>query len=178
MATRSNRIREPKVQRIAMRAGMPEAQARRDDLVVVDVKNANDDDLRHMKRSGQVKTVRRKTKLEKLFEAQALTLDGYRACRWYQDAYSLGYDTIGVTAQYENTGGVSSGNRAFTHLAKHIDQQQARQIYAFAREGMDSLSLALLDKVVLHGRPIGRLTLTFRLAVSRLTAQAERVGAI
>ncbi len=176
MATRSTKIREPKVARIARSIGMPDSQASRPDLVLVDVKNANDDDLRHMKRSGMKRTVRRKTKLEKLYEVKALTLDGYKACRWYQDAHSLGFDTVGITANYgESSGG---GNRSFTHLASNVEQAQARLDYAEARDGVDSLLRPLLDKVVLHGRPIGRLSISFRRAVNQLVARAESVGAL
>ncbi|WP_324807189.1 hypothetical protein SH584_11410 [Sphingomonas sp. LY29] len=172
---KTNRIRVSSAAQVARKIGLPEAQIANDDFVLADVSNHSDAEQRHMVRSGEKKTVRKKTKLEKLYDAGLLTLEGYRACRWYQDSYSLGYDTIGVVAQYENTGGVSSGQRTFSHSGT-LEQVQARLDYAFAREGLDSMALSLLDKVVLHGRPIGRLSITFRLAVAKLVVQADKRG--
>lgn len=174
-AKRSTKSREVTPAQFAQIMGVPDAQIANSQFEIVDVKNTNDNDLRHMVRSGIKKTVRRKTKLEKLYPA-VLTLDGYKACRWLQDAHSLGYDTVGITANY--SGGTGCGNRSFSHLASHMEQATARAAYAFAREGVDSILRPLLEKVVIHGRPIGRLNLSFRRAVDQLISRAETAGAL
>jgi len=174
MATR--RIREAKPDRIANSIGVPTAQQGRGSFTIVDVANHSEADQRHAVRSRQMRTVRRKPKLMQLYDARVLTLDGYKACLWYHDLHALGYDTVGITANYE--GGAGGGQTSFTHLARYREQGRARIAYAFARDGVDATLRPLLERVVLHGRPIGRLTLSFRRAVDQLIERAESMGAI
>ncbi len=128
---KTNRIRVSSAAQVARKIGLPEAQIANDDFVLTDVANHTTADQRDMVSLKRTKTVRKKTKLEKLRDAEVLDDEGYRACRWYQDSYSLGYDTIGVVAQYENTGGVSSGQRTFSHTGT-LEQVQARHSHAKA----------------------------------------------
>ena len=173
---RARRIREAKPDRIARTAGVPAAQLGQNAFTIVDVANHSEADQRHAVRSRQMRTVRRKPKLMQLYDARVLTLDGYKACLWYHDLHALGYDTLGITANYG--GGVGGGQTSFTHFARYHEQGDARNDYMLARAGIDRLLLPLLERVVLHGRPIGRLAISFRRAVDQLVERAESMGAI
>ena len=168
--------KEPKARRVARQVGLPAMQIANDQFDVVDVQNHSDDDQRRMTRSGERKTIRRKDKLETLYQAGMIDLDGYKACVWYRNAYSLGFDTIGITSRYGESNG--SGATSFTHFAKHLEQQRARDEYATARNAIDPLLIALMERVVIHARPMGRLALSFRLSVRQLVAHAIETGAL
>ncbi len=175
MATRSTKIREPKVSRIARRSGVPDAQIANDQFVMHPVKNANDGDLRDMTRSKVTHTVRRKPKLEQL-RGKVLDNRQIEVCEWYLGTHAMAFDTIGITANYgESNGG---GNTSFTHLARYKEQGQARIEFAHARAGVDSILAPLLDRVVIYGRSIGRLNLSFRRAIDQLVDRVEGMGVL
>lgn len=79
---------------------LPDGLAARLDLAMVDVANQTDADQRHMVRSEQTRTVRRLTRIERMARAGMIEKHHVAACEWYASAHALGYDTIGVTAQY------------------------------------------------------------------------------
>lgn len=167
------RTPEQQVTRLAKRI-LPEGVAHKGEFVLQDVQNQTDADQRHMMRSDEKKTVRRLTRVEKMCRAGMIDKDELAACEWYADAYSLGYDTLGVVADYGRSGG-GGGDAVVTHLAKYRAQQEARDDYAFGREGIPAPLLKLFERVVLLGEAIGekgkaqrREALRFRFAASCL----------
>lgn len=177
------RVKTPEQQavRIARSIGVPERQMR--GLILVDVSNRSDTDQRHSVRSGETRTVRKLTRIERLHRAGTIERHEAAACQWYADAYSLGYDTIGCTANYAGAGG---GGRVSDHLfARYRAQDEARANYAFARIAIPREFLPMFEAVVLEGRAIaeagtglyeqlsrsqklGKLAATFRLTANLL----------
>jgi hypothetical protein len=169
-AKRSTKLRASKTERIAGRF-MPDIQARRGNLVLVAVSNHSDEDQRHMVRSGERVTVRRKCKIEELYDRKVIDQREMAALKWYADAHELRYGTSGITANY---GGVGGGGRVnYDHLAKNVQQAQAALNFEYARAGIQPQFRGLLDRVVLLGRPLGKLGSTFREAVRQLMVQIE-----
>jgi len=177
MATRARRSMKLKAARrdpvaaLARSIDMPEAQISKGGLVAVDVQNHSDDDQRAMVRSTQTQTVRRLTKLEKLYARQVVDMRELKACEWYRGAHEARYDTLGVTAQWGSAGGGGTGLR--DHLPKTKEQQAAFADFDFARAGISPTIRPLFERVVLQGRPLGKLRLTFRLAVRQLLERIE-----
>jgi len=173
MARRTNKIRRKRTpeQELARAIGLPLDQLRRG-FRLVEVANRTDADQRHSIRSKQTRTLRKLTRTEKLQRAGVITTEQAAACEWFAAAHALGYDTLGVTANYEPT--IGSGDSVHTHLARNKAQLGAREDYRFACAGISPILLPLLERVLLRGRPIGRLGISFRMAVRELT---ERVGA-
>lgn len=145
---------------------------------LVDVANHTDADQRSMVReigyaTGKDKdakrqTLRRRTKLEKLVDAGVIDKRTLALCEWYGDRHAAAYDTVGITADYDRTG-ASGGNR----VGRSNVQVEAAREYAWARAGINPLLVGLFERVVLHGRPMNRLGLAFRLACRQLD---ERIG--
>jgi hypothetical protein len=169
---RTNKIRRVRSleQEMALAIGLPVAQLRRG-FRVVEVSNRTDADQRHSIRSKQTRTLRKLTRTEKLLRVGVIDAEQAAACEWYAAAHALGYDTLGVTANYE--GSIGGGDAGHTHLARNRAQQGAREDYAYARGGVNAMLLPLLDRVLLQGRPIGRLGSSFRTAVRQLTERAR-----
>lgn len=151
-ARAKTRTPEQNLLRLAKRL-LPESQARQGGLVLCEVSNRSDADQRHMVRSQEKHTVRRLTRIEKLHRAGTLSKHEAQACQWYADAHALGFDTLGITANYGATGG--DGSNVYTHLARHKAQQEARADYAFAREAIPALLLPIFERVILEGQAIG-----------------------
>lgn len=151
--------------------GFPMAQARTADFVLKDVQNHTDADQRHMVRSSETKTIRRKTRIEKLRDAGVIDRDQAEACDWYLEAHTMGYETLGIVADYGRSGSGSGG--AYSHLARYKAQQEAREDYAFARAGIEPWLISLFERVVLHGDSLNanggsKVTPQFRLAAWQL----------
>lgn len=163
---------EQKATRLARRI-VPEVQAARRDFSVVDVANHTDGDQRHMVRSNERQTIRRKSKIDQLREAGTITFDDARICNWYLDRHSEAYDTLGITANLGGVGG--GGGTSFDHMSRTIAQAQARLDFQFAREAICPLLLPLFEKVVLHGRPMGKLKLSFRRAVQMVRERVDHL---
>jgi hypothetical protein len=174
MATRSNRIKRERIDpadKLAKTIGLPDSQMGRGRLRLVDVQNHTDDDQRVMNRSGKRQTVFRKTKIDKLFDAKIISKREALACEWYAATHAARYDTTGVTARYgESSGG---GCTNFDHLPKTREQQDAFHHFADARASICPIARPLFERVVLHGRPLGKLAITFRITAQRLLAHIE-----
>ena len=178
MARVSNRIKKTRVDpadKLATAIGLPAAQIGRGNLVVRDVVNHNDNDQRHMVRSGHRKTVYRKTKIEKLRDAGIISPREALACEWYAVAHACRYDTTGVTARYgESSGG---GCTNFDHLPKNRIQEEALWNFNDARAALNPAFVGMFERVVIQGRPLGRLAITFRTVARQLLAHVEeRLG--
>lgn len=154
------------------------------DFVVRDVSDRSEADQRHTLRSQQKETVRRLTRIEKLHRAGILEKHEAQACQWYADAYALGYDTLGITANYGASGG--GGCNVYTHLSRYKAQQEARADYAFARAGIPDFLVGLFDQVVLEGlavaeatqakgRDLAKFTASLRLAANKLHERIAHV---
>ncbi len=162
---------------------LPAGQARPGDFVLHDVQNRTEAQQRDMMRSEEKKTVRRRTRIEKLQAIGTIERHEAAACEWYAKAHSLGYDTLGITADYGSAGG---GAGKVCHLAKYQAQQEARDDYAFARAGIPAFLLPLFERVVLQGLSLGeasgaagralvKATAEFRLAANKLHERVAHV---
>jgi hypothetical protein len=171
---RKVKVRQDPALRLA-RTILPAAQVRRGDFTLVDVANHTEGDQRHTVRSGETKTLRRKPKLQTLVTTHTITQAEADTCQWYIDKHSAGYDTVGIVANYGGTTG-SGGTTSFTHLCRSKAQSEARHAFAAARTAINPMLLPLFEKVVLHNRPLGRLSRSFRLAVAQLNDHLESVG--
>lgn len=174
MASRSNRIKRAKpdpTMIVANEIDLPTAQRVRANLVLVDVVNFTDADQRHMVRQAKRQTIRKLTKIEKLARAGIIDDREARACEWYAAAHAMRYDTTGTTARYgESNGG---GRTNFDHMPKTKPQWEALEHYTMAREAICPTIRPMFDRVVIHGRPLGKLAITFRTAAQRLLAHIE-----
>ncbi len=168
----SRRIREPKLHRLAKSIDMPQAQIDRGDYEACDVANRTDAEQRHSVRSQQTRTVRKKTKLQKLCPS-VITKDELKTCEWYQGVYSLAYEMLGTTADYGRPGG--NGFDPSVVMMRSRVQRLAASDYAYARAGIDPLLVGLFERIVLHGRPMNRLGLSFRRAVRQLAERVQHV---
>jgi len=142
--------RKPKADPVAKlaRSILPEAQVR-GDLVIRDVANHTEADQRASVRSGETKTVRRLTRVERLTRAGVITVDQQAACEWYSDAYELGFQTVGCTANYMGAGGGGFG--AADLFSRYKAQGDARANYFYARQAIPNHLLGLFEAIVLHG---------------------------
>lgn len=179
MAGKSNKIskaaKTPEQKAIKL-AGklLPEGQAKPGEFALQDVQNQTEAQQRDMMRSDEKKTIRRRTRVEKLLDAQIIDRDEAAACEWYANAHAIGYETLGIVADYGRSGG-GGGDCVVTHLAKYRAQQEARDDYAFARSAIPTILLPLFERVVLagealggKGREHGLMRMRFRVAASVL----------
>ena len=167
---RSRRIKANTAERIAARI-VPQAQVARQDYAVVDVANHSDSDQRHMVRSGEKKTIRRLTRIEKLERRKVLSPREAQACEWYARAHAARYDMVGVTSRYGE--GCGGGKTNFDHLPKSREQWDALDHYDNARAAIPAMLLPMFERIVIEGRPLGKLALSFRLAAQKLLAAIE-----
>ena len=172
MARPSRRARERKdpTAKIA-RTITTEAQVANGKFILVDVANHADEDQRHMVRSGERQTIRRQPKFMELYRRGVIDKREAAACEWYLDTYSARYDTVGITARYGTYS--SSGCTNFDHLPKTREQHDAWVHFNEARSAINPFFLGMFERIVLHGRPLGRLTISFRTAVRQLLDQIE-----
>jgi len=137
------------------RSILPEAQVR-SDLVIRDVANHSIAEQRDSMSLGQTKTVRRLTRVELLHRAGIIDHDQLRACEYYLDAYELGYQTIGCTANYMGAGGGGFGSSDL--LARYKAQAEARENYLYARQAIPKHMRLGFDRIVLGPLDIRLLT--------------------
>lgn len=164
---------ETKLTKQILKMGIvPPVQVRRGDFDLHDVANHSEADQRHMVRSKETQTVRRKSHLEKLCSRKAITPDQFRICQWYADQYEAGFATVGCTANYMGAGGGGFGAKDL--FARYEAQLAARENYAMAKATISRPLISLFERVVIHQTPINeggrctRLSLSFRLAVRQL----------
>jgi len=153
------------------RSLLPASQATKRTFVLVDVQNHSEADQRHMKRSGQVRTIRRLTRIEKLERRGVIDKREGAACEWYATAHAARYDTCGITANYGESSGAANTN--FDHLPKTKLQWDALTHYDMARQAIPPMVRPMFERIVLEGRPLGKLAITFRNAARRLLAHIE-----
>ena len=164
-------LRKPsEAERLALQI-LPQGTAHLRAYEAIDVANHTDADQRKMVRSGERRTLRRTPKVIELYRRGQIDKRELLACEWYANAHAARYDTTGITANLGGTGGRSSTN--FDHLPKTREQQEAFDSFEYAREGINPVGRMVLERVVLHGRPMGRLAITFRTAVRQLLAMIE-----
>jgi hypothetical protein len=184
MSRRTNRqrISKPKPDpsiKAALSIGFPISQVVNDRFVECDVVNHTEDDHRAMVRALGANminqdartTIRRKTKIEKLRDAGIISVKEALACEWYKSAHALRYDTTGVTMRYGSAGGGGCTN--FDHLPKSREQEEAYKHFTYAREGINPFFLPMFERIVLYGRPLGKLGISFRTAARELLARIE-----
>jgi hypothetical protein len=168
--------RQDPVLKQARLIGIPQVQRRPGTFAIVDIANRTEADQRHMVRSGEKRTVRRLTHLEKMYARKILTLRQLRLCEWYADQHEKGF---GVTCHISNYGGAGgSPPGSMDLLAKTRDQYLAREYYHQAKASISPKLISLFERVVLKGvdlpggaedwRRKSALKNTFRLAVDQL----------
>lgn len=162
---RLRKKREDPIVRLALAITTPE-QARRGDLRLVDVSNHSDADQRHMVRSGERKTIRRLTHIEKLKNRGVLDDREAAACQWYADAHAARYDTLGIAAKYGDGGGGGSMN--FDHLPKTREQEDAWLLLDYARSCISPPIRGMFDRIVVHQWRVGKLGILLKLASRQL----------
>lgn len=128
---------------------LPAEQAIAGDLAIRDVANHSDEDQRASVRSGETKTVRRLTRVERLTRAHVISNDQAIACEWYSAAYELGFQTVGCTANYGGAGGGAFGSQDL--FSRYKAQGEARANYFYARQAIPDHLLGLFEAIVLHG---------------------------
>lgn len=161
------RSRVDPVVKLALTITTPE-QARRGDLRLIDVSNHSDDDQRHMVRSGERRTIRRRTLAERLHGIDKHEAD---ACQWYADAFEARYGTISVIGNYGDRG---MGSAEFCHGAKTPDQDMAGEHFTFARAGISPPLRPMFERIVLHGWGLNpAITTLFRMAARQLMHRIE-----
>lgn len=173
---RSSTRKRPRVDPVVKlaRTILPGAQVHKGEFKIHDVANHSEADQRHMVRSGEKRTVRRLTHLEKLHARRAITLEQLRVCQWYADQHEFGFATVGCTANYCGAGGGGMGTMDL--LARYAEQLSARENYLWAKSTIARPLVPLFERVVIHQTPINeggrctRLSLSFRLAVRQLEA--------
>lgn len=177
---RSRRTKVDPVEKLALSI-IPDQQFRGGDFAIRDIANHSEDDQRTMVRSGNKQTIRRRTRVEMMRDSKAINQEQALACEWYAEAYQLGFQTIGCTANYTGAGGGGFG--ASDLLARYKAQAEARENYHFARLAIPAHLIPALDSVVLEtGRPPQMMSkaekLRFSLAAWMLHGQvAHLLGA-
>ena len=173
MPRKSRRIRKGREDPLVKLAKtiVPEGQVIKGRFEFHDVSNYSEDDQRHMVRSGNRKTIRRKSKIDELIVRGVIDKREALACEWYLKMHTARYDTTGITANLGGAGGRSNVN--FDHLPKTRAQWQAYEDFEFARAGINRFILPMFERVVLYGWPLGKLGITFRLAVRQLLERIE-----
>jgi hypothetical protein len=140
----------PATVKLAMKI-VPLEQASRRDYVECGVANHTDEDQRAMVRSKETKTIRKKTRIERMVIAGLIDKDQQNACEWYANAFELGYATVGCTANYCGAGGGGFGSSDL--FARYKAQQEAREDYAYARKAIPGDYLKLFDYVLFGHEP-------------------------
>lgn len=172
MSRRPSRIRKQRITEDAKVARLIDLPMYRPgQFETVDISNRTEDDQRKMVRSGERRTLRRKPKIDELVTRGVINRQEAAACEWYAQAHALRYDTQGITSRYGETS--SSGKTNFDHLPKSRVQQEAYDNFEFARAGINPGMLGMFEQVVLYGRPLGKLALTFRTAARALLKRVE-----
>jgi hypothetical protein len=124
----------------------------------------------------KARTLMRKPRIMKLLDAGIINKREAEACEWYATRHAARYDVVGITARYgEQSGG---GIKSYCHGPKTPEQISALLDYDFARAGISPMLLPMFERIVIDGRPLGRLAITFRQAARELLARLESRGAL
>ena len=170
---RSIRIKKTRMNTADMLASqiMPASQAARKDFELCDVANHTDADQRHMQRSGAKQTLRKLTRIDKLERRGVIDKREAGACTWYATAHAARYDTCGITAKYGDGNGAACTD--FDHMPKTRQQWEAWDQLDLARAAIPPMVRPMFDAVVVYGRPLGKMAVTFRMAARRLLEHIE-----
>lgn len=182
MATKRYRTKKARIDpvvKLAGEIGIPLSQVANDRFEQCDVVNHTEADHRAMVRAlgarmlnpDARRTLRRKPKIDQLRDRGVINAREAAACEWYARMHAARYDTLGITANYEGVGGRSS--TGFCHGPKTRAQIEAFVHFEYARAGINRFILPMFERVVLHGRPLGKLAITFRLAANQLLERIE-----
>lgn len=149
MGSKTGKSRRPRIDQVMKLANtiLPPEQCRVGTLAIRDIANYSDADQRKMVRSGESRTVRKLTRVERLWKAEVITIDQLQACEWYAKAHELGFGTVGCTTNYETAGG---GLVATDLLSRYKAQSEAREDYYYARSAIPDHLLWLFEAVVLE----------------------------
>lgn len=150
MAGKAFRTEQQKLLKLA-RGIMPDAQAGRRDFIAIDAPALTDECVMTKMRDKELRTVQKLTRIEKLLRAGTIEKHEAQACQWYGDAHALGYDTLGVVANYGGSGG-GRGNAGYTHLARYKAQSEARADYEFAKPAIPPTFLKMFEAIVIEGK--------------------------
>lgn len=153
------------------RSMLPASQARKNEFKLVDVQNHSEADQRHMKRSGQARTIRRKTRLEKLYLRKLLDVRELLACEWYQAQHEMERDTLVKVADWQATS--PSSDRAYGHWPSGTILEPGQSLFDWARESIPPIARPMFDRIVLHGQSAGKWGPAFKLSAARLLAHIE-----
>lgn len=154
---------------------IPSVQVRKGEFAIVDIANRTEADQRHMVRSGEKRTIRRLTHLERLEARRIITKRQLQICEWYAEQHEKGFGVTCHIANYGMTGGKAPG--AMDLLAKTRSQYLARQNYAYAKASIAPGLIHLFERIVIGQTDLGNgetwrrksaLKNTFRLAVDQL----------
>lgn len=183
MASKKLRKRKPRVDPVLKLALslVPAEQVRLGFYVICDVANHSDSEQRAMVRSGEKRTVRRRTRVELMREAGIITAEQAQACEWYAAAHEVGFQTVGCTANYSGAGGGGFGSGDL--LARYRAQAEARENYHYARTAIPPALRDVFETVVLGtGQPPHKMPrndlLRFRMAAWLLHGQIAHMLAI
>jgi hypothetical protein len=172
---RTNKIRKASEDPVAKleRTIVPEVQAGRGLYLIVDAPTFAGEEN---KAGSKARTLRKLTRIEKLERAKVINKREAEACEWYATRHAARYDVIGITAKYGEQ--ASGGRKSYCHGPKTPEQISALLDYDFARAGISPMILPMFERIVIHGRPLGRLAITFRQAARELLARLESRGAL
>lgn len=166
MASRAKRRTKKRVDPVVKlaRTILPGEQATNGDLAIRDVANHSDEDQRASVRSGETRTVRRRTRVEMLTLAGIISPDQALACEWYLNCHELGYQTVGCTANYCGAGGGGFGSSDL--LARYKAQAEARENFQYAKLVIPHHLRGLFDRIVIGPMDIRTITNEDRLRFS------------
>jgi hypothetical protein len=162
----SRRLRKKRVDPVVKlaRTILPEEQSSKGDLAIRDVANHSEADQRATVRSKERETVRRLTRVELLHKARIIDADQMAACEFYLNAYELGYQTIGCTANYMGAGGGGFGSSDL--LARYKAQSEARENFQYAKHAIPGHLRNTFDRIVIGPMDIRTITNQQRLEFS------------
>lgn len=174
MTRKSRRARKPRIDpvaKVALSIGVPKEQLANDNFERVDVQNWTEGDQRRTVRSGERQTIRRMPKVAELHRRGIIDKQELAACEWYVTQHEFERQRIRI-AQWDSEGGCAS-DKAFGHWAPGRILEPGQSEFEFARAGINRFLLPMFERVVLHHRPLGRLTRSFRLAIHQLIERIE-----
>lgn len=122
-------------------------------------------------RSGEKQTLRRTTKIDQLVKRGILDKREGLACEWYQGQHEQQYEARVKIAQWDAT--ASASEKSFGHWPSKRCLNDNPTLFEEARADIPTTIRPMFERVVLHGRPLGKLAITFRMTARRLLEHIE-----